>query len=55
MAGDTEAAQAHYRAAAARTTSLPEQRYLARQAARLKLDAAATVVTPRTRLPRLGR
>ena len=55
MAGDTEAARAHYRAAAARTTSLPEQRYLARQAARLKLDAAATLVTPRTRLPRLGR
>ena len=29
MAGDTEAALAHYRAAASRTTSLPEQRYLA--------------------------
>jgi RNA polymerase sigma factor (sigma-70 family) len=39
MAGDTQAALAHYRAAAARTTSLPEQRYLAMQAARLKLDA----------------
>jgi RNA polymerase sigma factor (sigma-70 family) len=38
MAGDTEAALAHYRAAASRTTSLPEQRYLATQAARLKLD-----------------
>ena len=36
LAGDTEAALAHYRAAAGRTTSLPEQRYLARQAARLK-------------------
>ena len=36
LAGDTEAALAHYRAAAARTTSLPEQRYLATRAARLK-------------------
>ena len=35
LAGDKEAAQAHYRAAAARTTSLPEQRYLSAQAARL--------------------
>jgi predicted RNA polymerase sigma factor len=35
MAGDTDAALEHYRAAARRTTSLPEQRYLARQAARL--------------------
>jgi RNA polymerase sigma factor (sigma-70 family) len=40
MAGDTKAALAHYRAAASRTTSLPEQRYLAAQAARLKLEAA---------------
>jgi RNA polymerase sigma factor (sigma-70 family) len=40
MAGDTEAALAHYRVAAKRTTSLPEQRYLARQAARLKLETA---------------
>ena len=40
MAGDTKAALAHYRAAAARTTSLPEQRYLAMQAARLKMKAA---------------
>jgi hypothetical protein len=39
MAGDTQAALAHYRAAASRTTSLPEQRYLARQAARLKMEA----------------
>jgi RNA polymerase sigma factor (sigma-70 family) len=39
MAGDTQAALAHYRAAAARTTSLPEQRYLAMQAARLKMEA----------------
>ena len=35
MAGDTEAAVALYRAAAGRTTSLPEQRYLAARAARL--------------------
>jgi predicted RNA polymerase sigma factor len=36
MAGDTEGAAAHYRSAAARTTNLPEQRYLATQAARLR-------------------
>lgn len=36
MNGETDAAVEHYRAAAARATSLPEQRYLARQAARLK-------------------
>jgi predicted RNA polymerase sigma factor len=35
MAGDTEGAITHFRAAASRTTSLPEQRYLLRQAARL--------------------
>jgi RNA polymerase sigma factor (sigma-70 family) len=40
MAGDTRAALAHYRAAASRTTSLPEQRYLAMQAARLKMKSA---------------
>jgi len=39
MAGDTEAALAHYRAAANRTTSLPEQRYLTTQAAQLKTEA----------------
>jgi len=39
MAGDTKGALAHYRAAANRTTSLPEQRYLAAQAARLNLEA----------------
>jgi len=39
MAGDTKGALAHYRAAATRTTSLPEQRYLAAQAARLNLEA----------------
>jgi predicted RNA polymerase sigma factor len=36
MAGDTKAALAHYRAAASHTTSLPEQRYLATRAARLR-------------------
>jgi RNA polymerase sigma factor (sigma-70 family) len=35
MAGDHQAAITHYRAAAARTTSLPEQRYLIARAARL--------------------
>ena len=35
MAGDTRAAVAHYRAAAGRTTSIPEQHYLTLQAARL--------------------
>jgi predicted RNA polymerase sigma factor len=35
MAGDTAAARAAYRAAARRTTSLPEQRYLESRAARL--------------------
>jgi predicted RNA polymerase sigma factor len=38
LAGDTESALVHYRAAANRTTSLPEQRYLARRAARLQAD-----------------
>jgi RNA polymerase sigma factor (sigma-70 family) len=35
MAGDVDAASAHYRAAASRTTSIPEQHYLATQAAKL--------------------
>jgi RNA polymerase sigma factor (sigma-70 family) len=35
MLGDTNAAATHYRAAADRTTSLPEQQYLISQAARL--------------------
>ena len=35
MAGDHESAIAHYRAAASRTTSLPERNYLVTQAARL--------------------
>jgi predicted RNA polymerase sigma factor len=35
MAGDVDAASAHYRAAAGRTTSIPERHYLATQAAKL--------------------
>ena len=35
MAGEREAAIARYRAAAARTTSVPERNYLATKAARL--------------------
>jgi len=36
MAGDNEGAFEHYRAAASRTTSVPEQRYLSMKAARLR-------------------
>jgi predicted RNA polymerase sigma factor len=36
MAGDTRAAMTHYRAAAGRTTSIPEQQYLTTRAARLR-------------------
>ena len=39
LAGDTAAAQAHYRMAAERTTSPPERRFLALQAARLNAAA----------------
>jgi predicted RNA polymerase sigma factor len=39
MTGDTEAAVTHYRRAAARTTNLAEQRYLTKQAARLRAVA----------------
>jgi predicted RNA polymerase sigma factor len=35
-AGDHEAAIAHYRAAAGRTTSIPERNYLTTQASRLR-------------------
>jgi RNA polymerase sigma factor (sigma-70 family) len=38
MAGDTQAAVVHYRAAASRTTSLAEQHYLAGKIARLRLQ-----------------
>jgi RNA polymerase sigma factor (sigma-70 family) len=41
MAGETEAAVAHFEAAASRTTSLPEQHYLAAQAARLRAKQSA--------------
>ncbi|MEU8298542.1 sigma-70 family RNA polymerase sigma factor [Micromonospora sp. NPDC048909] len=41
MAGDRAAAVADYRAAAARTSSLPEQRYLTMRAARLAAGQAA--------------
>ena len=37
MAGDVESAVRHYRAASARTTSVPEQRYLTTRAARLQV------------------
>jgi hypothetical protein len=40
MAGDTEAAAAAYRAAASRTTSVPEQHYLTIQAARVKAQTS---------------
>src|SRR5215813_7584871 len=46
MAGDTQAAMAHYRAAAARTTSIPEQQYLTTQAARLRAGAAHPPARP---------
>ena len=38
-AGEPAAARSHFRAAARRTTSLPEQRYLAQRAARLRAQA----------------
>ena len=40
MAGDTTGAIGHYRAAANRTTSLPERQYLATQASRLNSELA---------------
>ena len=50
MAGNREAAIAHYRAAAARTTSVPERNYLATKAARLAADNTGprTTLTTRT-------
>jgi predicted RNA polymerase sigma factor len=41
MAGDTEEALVHYRRAADRTTSLAEQRYLAKRAARLRAEGGS--------------
>jgi len=46
MLGDTEAAIEHFRSAARRTTSLPEQRYLTAQAARLKAAAKPSAARP---------
>ena len=46
QAGDKEGALADYRAAAARTTSLPEQRYLTTRAARLRRAQDVTGVRP---------
>ena len=40
MAGDDRAAQAHYRLAAGRTTSLPERNYLTTKAALLRARQA---------------
>lgn len=48
MAGDVDSALAHYRAAASRTTSIPEQHYLATQAAKL---AARTTGSGEDRTP----
>jgi predicted RNA polymerase sigma factor len=42
LAGDADAAIEHYRRAARRTTNLPEQRYLTKQAARLQTCGSAT-------------
>jgi predicted RNA polymerase sigma factor len=53
MAGDTKAALAHYRAAARRTTSLPEQRYLATQAARLRMKTAIDDISTNERPDRI--
>jgi RNA polymerase sigma factor (sigma-70 family) len=46
LAGDTRAAITHYRAAASRTTSAPEQHYLALQAARLQHQAGDDPAAP---------
>lgn len=46
MAGETEAALAHYRDAASATTNLPEQRYLTTRAARLKMESNRQVGGP---------
>ncbi len=51
MAGDVEAAVKHYRAAASRTTSVPEQRYLTKRAARLGAGLYAKDVENSTQGP----
>jgi predicted RNA polymerase sigma factor len=54
MAGDAEAAVTHYRAAAGRTASAPEQRYLTTRAARLRAALDASGVDSSTRGPSTG-
>jgi RNA polymerase sigma factor (sigma-70 family) len=44
MAGDARAAVAHYRAAAARTTNIPERQYLTTRAARLRAEPGGSGV-----------
>jgi len=51
MVGDVEAAVKHYRAAASRTTSVPEQRYLTKRAARLRAGLDAKDVKNSTQGP----
>jgi RNA polymerase sigma factor (sigma-70 family) len=51
MAGDREGAVAHYRAAAGRTTSLPERNYLTTQAARLAAQLPVRHAGPVERRP----
>jgi predicted RNA polymerase sigma factor len=46
MAGDTEGALAHYRAAASRTTNLTERRYLTTRAARLRTSDESRADSP---------
>jgi predicted RNA polymerase sigma factor len=53
MAGDHQAAIAHYSTAAARTTSLPERNYLITQAARLRESATDTAPDDSTTAPDL--
>jgi RNA polymerase sigma factor (sigma-70 family) len=53
QAGDTNAAIAEFRAAAARTTNLREQQYLTTKAARLAREGRATVVSSKSAPPPL--
>ena len=46
MSGDTQGALEHYRAAASRTTSVPEQRYLQTRAARLNAEGGEGAGAP---------
>jgi hypothetical protein len=45
LAGDHQAAIAHYQTAAGRTTSLPERNYLLTQAARLRESTTGAAET----------